>query len=152
MLSRPQNWRTTLLTLANAQTIIQDALAHARDNKFRPLCVVVLDARGSVVASATEDGSSLKRFQIASAKAQGSLAFNMNSRALEKLALDRPHFVSGAIAAVGGALIPVAGGVIIRDADKQVIGAVGVSGDTSDNDEAAALAGIQAAGLVGDGG
>ena len=118
-----------MLTLAHAQTIIQQGLAHARDNKFRPLCIVVLDARGAVVASASEDGSSLKRFQIANAKAQGSLAFNMNSRSLEKLALDRPHFVSGAIAAVGGALIPVAGGVIIRDDNKRVIGAVGVSGD-----------------------
>ena len=139
-----------MLTLAHAQIIIQHALAHAHDNKFRPLCVVVLDARGAVVASASEDGSSLKRFQIASAKAQGSLAFNMNSRALEKLAIDRPHFVSGAIAAVGGALIPVAGGVIIRGTDKTVIGAVGVSGDTSDNDELAAIAGVKAAGLLAD--
>ncbi len=144
--------RNDLLTLAQAQATITHALAHARESKFRPLCVVVLDARGAVVASASEDGSSLKRFQIASAKAQGSLAFNMNSRALEKLALDRPHFVSGAIAAVGGALIPVAGGVIIRDADKQVIGVVGVSGDTSDNDEIAAIAGAMAAGLLADGG
>jgi uncharacterized protein GlcG (DUF336 family) len=141
-----------LLTLANAQTIITHALAHAHELKFKPLCVVVLDARGAVVASASEDGSSLKRFQVASAKAQGSLAFNMNSRALEKLAIDRPHFVAGAIGAVGGALIPVAGGVIIRDANKQVIGAVGVSGDTSDNDEIAAIAGAMAAGLLADGG
>ena len=141
-----------MLTLAQAQATITHALAHARESKFRPLCVVVLDARGAVVASASEDGSSLKRFQVASAKAQGSLAFNMNSRALEKLALDRPHFVAGAIAAVGGTLIAVAGGVIIRDADKQVIGVVGVSGDTSDNDEIAAIAGAMAAGLLADGG
>ena len=140
-----------MFSLAQAQNIIEHALAKAHDMKFRPLCVVVLDARGAVVASAAEDGSSLKRFQVASAKAQGSLAFNMNSRALEKLAIDRPHFVAGAIAAVGGALIPVAGGVIIRDADKQVIGVVGVSGDTSDNDEIAAISGVKAAGLLADG-
>ena len=144
--------RLNLLTLANAQAIVTHTLAHAHELKFKPLCVVVLDARGAVVASASEDGSSLKRFQVASAKAQGSLAFNMNSRALEKLAIDRPHFVAGAIAAVGGTLIPVAGGVIIRDADKQVIGVVGVSGDTSDNDEIAAIAGVKAAGLLADGG
>ena len=140
-----------LLTLASAQSIITHALAKSHERKFKPLCVVVLDARGSVVASATEDGSSLKRFNIAHAKAQGSLAFNMNSRGLEKLAIDRPHFVTGAIAAVGGALIPVAGGVIIRNAERQVIGVVGVSGDTSDNDEIAAIAGVQAAGLLADG-
>lgn len=141
-----------MLTLAQAQDIIKHTLAKAHEMKFKPVAVVVLDNRGAVVASAAEDGSSLKRFQVASAKAQGSLAFNMNSRALEKLAIDRPHFVAGAIAAVGGALIPVAGGVIIRGADKQVIGAVGVSGDTSDNDEIAAISGVKAAGLLADGG
>ena len=141
-----------MLTLAQAQDIIKHTLAKAHEMKFKPVAVVVLDKRGAVVASAAEDGSSLKRFQVASAKAQGSLAFNMNSRALEKLAIDRPHFVAGAIAAVGGALIPVAGGVIIRGADKQVIGAVGVSGDTSDNDEIAAISGVKAAGLLADGG
>ena len=140
-----------MLTLAQAQDIIKHTLAKAHEMKFKPVAVVVLDNRGAVVASAAEDGSSLKRFQVASAKAQGSLAFNMNSRALEKLAIDRPHFVAGAIAAVGGALIPVAGGVIIRGADKQVIGAVGVSGDTSDNDEIAAISGVKAAGLLADG-
>ena len=141
-----------MLTLAQAQDIIKHTLAKAHEMKFKPVAVVVLDNRGAVVASAAEDGSSLKRFQVAHAKAQGSLAFNMNSRALEKLAIDRPHFVAGAIAAVGGALIPVAGGVIIRGADKQVIGAVGVSGDTSDNDEIAAISGVKAAGLLADGG
>ena len=141
-----------MLTLTSAQSIITHALAKSRELKFRPLCVVVLDARGSVVASAAEDGSSLKRFNIAHAKAQGSLAFNMNSRNLEKLAIDRPHFLAGAISAVGGALIPVAGGVVIRDEASQVIGVVGVSGDTSDNGEIAAIAGVKAAGLLADGG
>jgi uncharacterized protein GlcG (DUF336 family) len=141
-----------LLTLALAQSIITHTLAHAHAPKFKPLGVVVIDARGAVIASAAEDGSSIKRFQIANAKAQGSLAFNMNSSALEKLAIDRPHFLAGAIPAVGGAIIPVAGGVIIRNDAKQVIGVVGVSGDTSANDELAAIAGIKAAGLLADGG
>ena len=140
-----------MLTLAKAQAIITHTLEHAHANKFKPLGVVVIDARGAVIASAAEDGSSIKRFQIAHAKAQGSLAFNMNSSALEKLAIDRPHFMAGAIPAVGGAIIPVAGGVIVRDANKQVIGVVGVSGDTSANDEIAAIAGVKAAGLLADG-
>ena len=92
-----------MLTLASAQSIITHALAKSHELKFRPMCVVVLDARGSAVASATEDGSSLKRFNIAHAEAQGSLAFNMNSRNLEKLTIDRPHFVEGAIAGIKAA-------------------------------------------------
>ena len=139
------------LTLTHAQTIVQTALGHARAAKFRPLCVVVLDARAAVIAAASEDGTSLKRFEVAQGKAQGALAFNLGSRALGVMALERPHFFAGAAHAVGG-LVPVAGGVLIRAEDGGVIGAVGVSGDNSDNDEAAAMAGIKAAGFVADGG
>ena len=139
------------LTLVAAQTIVRDALAHARAAKFKPLAVVVLDARGAVTAAASEDGTSLKRHEVALAKARGALAFNLGSRKLGELAVERPHFFAGAVQAVGGA-VPVAGGVLIKDANGGVIGTVGVSGDTSDNDEAAGLAGITAAGLVGDGG
>jgi uncharacterized protein GlcG (DUF336 family) len=141
-----------MLNLEAAQTIVRQALAHGRAGKFRPLSVVVLDARGVVMAAATEDGASLKRFDIALAKASGALAFNVGSRKLGEMAMERPHFMAGAIHAVGGALVPVAGGVLVRDAGGGVIGAVGVSGDNSDNDEAAALAGIVAAGLTGDSG
>jgi uncharacterized protein GlcG (DUF336 family) len=137
--------------LATAQLIIGKALDHARAAKFKPLVVVVLDARGAVMAAASEDGSSLKRFDIALAKGKGTLALNMGSRAIEKLAKDRPHFFAGAMHAIGDA-IPTAGGVLLRNSDGAVIGAVGVSGDTADNDEAAALAGIAATGLTGDGG
>jgi uncharacterized protein GlcG (DUF336 family) len=140
------------LTLAVAQSILREALAHARDAAMKPLAVVVLDARAAVIAAASEDGTSLKRFEIAQAKAQGSLAFNRNSRQLGEMAEERPHFFAGAAHAVGGGLITVAGGVIIRDAAGAVIGAVGISGDTSDNDEAAAIAGVKAAGLAVDGG
>jgi uncharacterized protein GlcG (DUF336 family) len=139
------------LTLAKAQTVIAKTLDHAKQSNFKALGVVVLDARGSVVAAAIQDGSSLARFDVAKAKANGAISFNMGSRGLEKLAKDRPHFLAGALGVIDG-IIPVPGGVLIKSADGKILGAVGVSGDTSDNDEAAALAGIQAAGLVGDGG
>ncbi len=140
------------LTLAAAQTIVEKTLAHGLSVKFKPLGVVVLDARATVKAAAIADGSSLARFEIARGKAKGALAFNVGTRALEKTAKDRPHFFAGAVAAIEGGVVPVPGGVLIRDKDGTIIGAVGVSGDTSDNDEAAALAGIAAAGLIGDGG
>ena len=140
------------ISLSVAQTIIAQALSFAGGAGLRPLSIVVLDARAAVVAAASQDGVSLKRFDVAKAKADGALAFNLGSRALGVMAVERPHFFAGAAHAVGGGLVPVAGGVLVRDAAGQVIGAVGVSGDTSDNDEAAALAGLRATGLVGDGG
>jgi uncharacterized protein GlcG (DUF336 family) len=141
----------TDLTLAAADTIIKAGLAHARQKNMKPLGIVVLDARAAVKAYAAEDGTSLKRYEIAHGKAYGALAFGLGSRTLGKMAVERPHFVAAATHAVG-ALVPVAGGVLIKNAAGAVVGAVGVSGDTSDNDEAAALAGIAAAKLVGDGG
>lgn len=140
------------LTLTAAQTIVREALAHGRKAGFKPLAIVVLDARGAVIAAASEDGTSLKRFEIARGKAQGALAFNVGSRKLGEMAAERPHFFAGAAHAVGGGLVPVAGGVLIKDKAGAVIGVAGVSGDNSDNDEAAAVAGIVAAGLVADGG
>ncbi len=137
------------LTLVQAQTIVTAALAHARANKFAPMGVVVLDARGVLKAYAAEDGTSLRRSDIAIGKAHGALAMGVGSRTLGKRAEERPHFVAAVTHAVGGSLIPVAGGVLIKG-DGGFIGAVGVTGDTSDNDEAAALAGIAAAGLTAD--
>ena len=139
------------LTLVIAQNILASALAHARSSGFKPLSIVVLDARAAVIAAASEDGTSFKRFDVAFGKAHGALAFNLGSRRLGEIAVERPYFVVGAVHAVGG-LVPVAGGVLIKSAEGNVIGAVGVSGDTSDNDEAAAIAGIKAVGLVADGG
>lgn len=137
------------LKLRAAQKILAVALKTARDNNMKPLCIAVLDGRGALKALASEDGCSLKRHEIAIGKAHGAVAFGLGSRALHKMALDRPHFIAAATQAAGP-MIPVAGGVLIRDAKGNVIGAVGVSGDTSDNDELAALAGIEAAGLKGD--
>lgn len=139
-------------TLATANTIITATIAHAKSANLKPLGIVILDARGTVKAASIADGSSLARFDIARAKAKGALAFNMGTRGLEKLAKDRPHFFAGAVSAIEGGLIPVPGGVLIKDKDGTILGAVGVSGDTSDNDELAALAGVREAGLVGDGG
>ena len=140
------------LMLAAAQTIIAKTLEHGAQAKFKTLGVVVLDARGTVKAAAIGDGSSLARFDIARAKAKGALAFSMGTRALEKIAKERPHFYVGSVSAIEGGIVAVPGGVLIKSADGQILGAVGVSGDTSDNDELAAIAGIQAAGFVGDGG
>ena len=140
------------LPLSAANTIIAAALAHAKSASFKPLGIVVLDSRAIVKAASIADGSSLARFDIARAKAKAALAFNMSTRGLEKLAKDRPHFFAGAISAIEGGLVPVPGGVLIKDKDGSILGAVGVSGDTSDNDELAALAGVREAGLVGDGG
>jgi uncharacterized protein GlcG (DUF336 family) len=140
------------LALSSAEAIIAKTLAHAKSANFKPLGIVVLDARGTVKAASIADGSSLARFDIARAKAKGALAFNMGTRGLEKLAKDRPHFFAGAVSAIEGGIVPVPGGVLIKDKDGAILGAIGVSGDTSDNDEAAALAGVTGAGLVGDGG
>ena len=138
------------MKLEIAQKIVAAALANARARNFKPLAVAVLDARGALKAFAAEDGTSLRRAEIATGKAYGALAMGLGSRTLGKMAAERPHFVAAVTHAVGGSLIPVAGGVLIRDGAGAVIGAVGVSGDTSDNDEAAAIAGIEAAGLKAD--
>lgn len=142
----------TDLTLAAAQTIVADALAHARAGKFNPIAIVVLDARGSLKASAAEDGTSLMRWKVAFGKAYGAVAWGAGSKKIEKVAADRPHFMSAVAHLADGGILPVGGGVLIRDAQNRIVGAVGVSGDTSDNDEAAASKGIVAAGLTPDGG
>ena len=138
------------LTLASAQQIVSAALAHARTKSFKPLAVAVLDARGALKAYAAEDKTSLRRFDVARGKAYGAIAMGIGSRTLGKLAVERPHFVAAVGNAIGGTLIPVAGGVLIKTNEGELMGAVGISGDTSDNDEAAAVAGIEAAGFKAD--
>lgn len=138
------------LTLDLAQKLVAAALAHARQHRLKPLVVVALDARGAVKAAAAEDGTSLKRFEIAHGKAHGALALDMGSRSIGKRAVDQPSFVAAVSHVVGGSLIPVPGGVLVFDDAGALAGAVGASGDTSDNDEAAVLAGLAAVGLAGD--
>lgn len=138
----------TVLDLDTARTIIEGSRAHASSVGLKPLTIVVLDAGGHVVAVEREDGSSMKRFEIGFGKAHGALALGMGSRSLMGRAEQQPSFVAAVGAAIGGPLVPVPGGVLVRDADGALIGAVGVTGDTSDNDEAAAVAGIELACLA----
>ena len=140
------------LTLEVAQKLLADALAHCRANKFNPMSVVVLDADGGIRAAASEDNTTFMRWRVAYGKAYGAVAFGMPSRRINNMAAERPHFVAALNGLADGNVIPVPGGVIIRDASKKLIGAISISGDTSDNDEAAALAAIAAAGLVADAG
>lgn len=140
----------TDLKLETAQTIIREGLKHGRDGKMKPLGIVVLDARGALKAYAAEDKSSLRRFDIAHGKAYGCLAVGQGSRNLNRMVTERPHFGAALAHVVGGTFIPVPGGALIRDGAGDVIGAVGVSGDSSDNDELCAVAGIKAAGLTAD--
>ncbi|MBU6201865.1 MAG: heme-binding protein [Acidobacteria bacterium] len=135
------------MNLQRARTIVAAALAHRAAAGMKPLCVAVLDAGGHLVAFEREDGVPNRRFDIAHGKAYGAISLGASSRVLGTMAVERPHFIAGATAAIGGALVPVAGGVLVVE-DGRIIGAVGVSGDTSDNDEAAAIAGVQAAGLT----
>ena len=142
----------TRLTLAIANRIIEVAFARAAEMKLKPLGVAVLDAGGHLLAFQRQDGASFMRHEIAAGKAFGALATGMGSRALGKAAIDRPQFLAGLSGVSGGRIVPVAGGVLVRNADGEILGAVGVSGDTSDHDETCAVAGIEAAGLTADGG
>lgn len=137
----------TDLTLSAADAIIDAALAHAREAGLAPIAVVVLDAGAHMVAMKRQDGASLFRGQIAAGKATGALGMGYGTRELAKRAQSGPLFYT-ALMAMTGDVIPSPGGVLIRNADGRLIGAVGISGDTGDADEAAALAGIAAAGLV----
>lgn len=141
------------LTLAQASTIVDAALAKARTMSLAPMTVVVLDAGGHMVALKREDGSGILRVEIAAGKAWGGLGIGAGSRVLADRIATGPAgeaFVAAAAVASGGRLVPVPGGVLVRSEAGSILGAVGVSGDLSDKDEACALAGIQAAGLAGD--
>ena len=138
------------LTLAQASIIVDVAIKTARDKKFQPLSVSVLDPGGHLVAFKREDKSGILRFDIAYGKAWGALGMGFGSRTLAERAANTPQFFTMLAAASGGRMVTNPGGVLIRDADGDIIGAVGISGDTSDKDEACAIAGIEAAGLKAD--
>ena len=140
----------TLLTLAQASAIIDKALEHGRALKLKPLGVAVLDAGGHLFAFKLEDGTSILRPQIAQGKAWGVLGMGFGGRELARRAAAAPTFVTALMTASEGRLVPVPGGVLIRSAEGAIIGSVGISGDTSDQDEACAVYGIKAAGLVPD--
>jgi uncharacterized protein GlcG (DUF336 family) len=135
------------VTLAQASTIVDVALKKGRDINCAPLTVAVLDAGGHLVAFKREDKSGILRYDIANGKAWGALGMGFGSRELADRAAKNPLFF-GVLATVSqGRLIPVPGGVLIKDESGAVLGAVGISGDTSDKDETCAIAGIEAAGL-----
>jgi uncharacterized protein GlcG (DUF336 family) len=135
------------LTLDVARKILDTALAKGVEKKLKPLVVTVLDARGCVKISAAQDGTSLLRGEIAHGKAYGALAMGMGSRALFQRAQEQAYFINAVNTLAQGRMVPVPGGVMILDDNGTLLGAVGVSGDTSDNDEICAIAGIEAAGL-----
>jgi uncharacterized protein GlcG (DUF336 family) len=139
-----------VVTLLQASHIVDEALAYARRHKFAPLTVVVLDARGCVVALKMEDGSSLLRPDIAIGKAWSALGMGFGTRDLAARAQKAPSFFGALASLAGGRMVPVPGGVLIRSGAGEVIGAAGASGDNSDNDEASVVAGIEAAGLSAD--
>ena len=135
------------ITLNQAREITEASLRKGRELGLKPLSVVVLDTRASTVATLSEDGVSQMRAKIAHGKANAAIAIGMGTRALMNRAEQQAYFIQSINGLAGGDMVPVPGGVLIKDADGALIGAVGISGDTSDNDEAAALAGIEAAGL-----
>lgn len=135
------------ISLAQAQDIVRAALSEGRRLGLRPLSVAVLDAGGHMVAFAREDGSSNLRQQIATGKAYGALSLGMPSRAIAEMAAERPAFINAAAQMSSGGMIPAAGGLLIRDGVGALLGAVGVTGDSSENDEGCAAAGVTAARL-----
>lgn len=139
--------RVDKLTLKHANAIIDASFAESKSLSLQPLSIVVLDAGGNLVAFQRQDNAAILRFDIAFAKAYGALGMGIGSRGLANRAKEMPNFMNGAISASKGRMIPAPGGVLILNHDNHIIGAVGVSGDTSDNDERAAIFGIKAIGF-----
>jgi uncharacterized protein GlcG (DUF336 family) len=138
------------VTLAQASTVVDAAIKTAREMNLAPITVAVLDAGGHLVAFKREDKSGILRYEIAYGKAWGALGMGFGSRTLFERAANAAQFFNALYAASGGRMVTNPGGVLIRNSGGDVIGAVGISGDTSDNDEACAVAGIKAAGLTAD--
>ncbi len=138
------------ISLRKARTIIRKTLDKGREMELKPLSVVVLDAGGHVQAFEREDGASVGRFGIAHGKAYGSVMLGLAGTAQKARADQQAYFMAAVNGVYGGQLVPVPGGILIRDKKGVVIGAVGVTGDTSENDVEAGMAGIEAAGLTGE--
>lgn len=138
------------LTLNQASAIVDAAIAKGHESGFRPLTVAVLDSGGHLVAFKRDDGSGILRPEIAIGKAWGSLGMGIPSRTLNDRSTKQPAFFNALAVASQGKFFPVPGGVLIRDKDHTIIGAVGITGDTGDNDEICAIEGVKAAGLVSD--
>jgi uncharacterized protein GlcG (DUF336 family) len=139
-----------MLTLKQANTIIENAILKGRELNARALAVVVLDASGNIVAAQREDGASMFRFDVALGKAWGAVAMGSSSRALARRAKDNPNFFLTLAATAQGKFLPQTGAVLIKDADGTILGAAGASGGTADQDEACCVHGIELAGLQAD--
>ncbi len=138
----------TRITHAQARTIVEAAFSRGRELDVKPLSVIVLDAGAHPIAFERADGTPIGRFHIALAKAAGALSLGMSSRKIGELAAAHPTFISAVAPLLPGGLLPAAGGVLVLDGDGEVLGAVGVTGDTAQNDETCACAGVAAAGLI----
>jgi uncharacterized protein GlcG (DUF336 family) len=138
----------SVLTLKKANQIIHSALIKARQLNLAPLTVVVLDENGFLKAMQREDGATILKQDIAMAKAWGAVNMGMSSRSLAVVAEQRPAFMNALVDIAKGKVMPVPGGVLIRDEDNKIIGSVGISGDVSDQDERSAVAGIKEAGFI----
>lgn len=136
------------LTLNQAQQVITAALAAARKAAYKPMGIAVLDTAGNLKAFASEDGASMLRFDIARAKAWGAVGMGASSRVLGDRAKDNPNFFVSLAATSGGRFLPQTGAVLIKNSAGEVIGSVGASGGTGDEDEAICIAGVSAAGLL----
>lgn len=136
---------STQLNLESAKKIIEGALVMGAEIGTPPLTVAVLDVGGHLKAFERQDDASIMRIDIAIAKAWGAIGMGMSSRTLGDVASERPAFMSALTTMAHGNLVPVAGGVLIRNEENQILGAVGITGDTSDVDEKCAIAGIESA-------
>ena len=148
-MAKPTPLKVTL-SLAQADAIVDEALRLARKHGLQPLTVAVLDAGGHQIVLKREDGCGIIRVQVATAKAYGALGMGISSRELGEHVADRPVFGNSLSVISGGRFATVPGGVLIRDGEGRVIGAVGITGDKSAADEFAAIGGIRSAGLVSD--
>ncbi len=139
------------ITLAQANQIIQTALALARERQLLPLTCCVVDRGGHLVAAQREDASSTLRFEIAFGKAWSCMALGHSTRFMEEvMARNRPHFLDALPAASAGKFVPCIGGVMIRSPEGELLGAVGITGDSADNDEAVGIQAIERCGLLAD--
>jgi len=137
-----------MLTLTQAQQIIAGALVHSHAAGYKPMGIAVLDEAGHLKAFAREDGASMFRFDVARGKAWGAVGMGVSSRTLAQRAKDNPNFFVTLAATAEGKFLPQTGAVLIKNAAGQVLGAVGASGGTGDEDEAICIAGVQSSGLV----
>ncbi len=135
------------LNLSQANALIDAALTKGAELGLKPLTITVHDPGGHLIACQRQDGASNMRVKLAGGKACGALALGVSSRTIGELAIERPHFIASVDTMSEGGMVPAAGGVIVCDDGGTVLGAIGVTGDTSDNDEACALAAIAAVGL-----